>query len=52
MFIQTLGKEPAVSPWKTNHFLTFEELLFMGLKQAESILLFPSIFYRFPLEEK
>ena len=32
MFIWTLGKEPAVSPQKTNHFLTFDELLFMGLK--------------------
>ena len=32
MLIQTLGKEPAVSPQKTNHFLTFDELLFMELK--------------------
>lgn len=30
-----LGKEPAVSPWKTNHFLTFDELLFIGDKQAD-----------------
>ena len=48
-----LGKEPAVSPWKTNHFLTFDELLFMGLKQAnECTLLFPSPSYPLPLEEK
>lgn len=53
MFIWTLGKEPAVSPWKTNHFLTFDELLFMGLKQAnESTLLFPSPSHSIPLEEK
>lgn len=48
-----LGKEPAVSPWKTNHFLTFDELLFVGLKQAnESILLFSFPSYPLPLEGK
>lgn len=53
MFTQTLGKEPAVSPWKTNHVLTFDELLFMGLKRAnKSTFFFPSSSHPFTLEEE
>ena len=42
-----------MSPWKTNRVLTFDELLFMGLKQANAstLLSFPHA-SPFPLEKK